>query len=84
MTDNELILKKLERIERMVTDLRKEEKKIQWVKASLIIQLTGWDRNRMERARKNGDIEYKRQNKSIWYNLNSLPKIFYKPVNSLS
>lgn len=77
MTKDELILKKLDRLERLVGMLVKEEIKPQWVKASTIISLTGWDRNRMERARKNGDIEFKKQN-GIWYNAKSIPQVFLK------
>lgn len=77
MTENEKILKKLDRLERLVGMLVKEDIKPQWVKASTVISLTGWDRNRMERARKNGDIEFKKQN-GIWYNLKTLPTIFLK------
>lgn len=77
MTKEELILKKLDRLERLVGMLVKEEIKAQWVKASTVISLTGWDRNRMERARKNGDIEFKKQN-GIWYNVKSIPPVYLK------
>lgn len=61
------------------TLLRKENYNEQWVKASQIIRLTGWNKDRMRRARIRGEIKYKKVGNSFWYDYNSL-----LPVHILS
>jgi hypothetical protein len=49
--------------------LRKNDEK--WVKVSVIQKLTGWNKHRLFKARKSGEIQFKKKN-GFWYNENSL------------
>lgn len=62
------IIRRLTRIERMLSESKKER----WVKARIITGLTGWDNNKMRQARNGGAIKWKRDRDGIWYDLNSL------------
>lgn len=58
------------RIERQLEVLARP--KPVWVPASTIIDLTGWDKNKMFTARKNETIKYKQRAGSFLYDLTSL------------
>lgn len=47
------------------------------VKASVIMQLTGWDREKLRRSRINGYVKQIKEN-GIWYVLESLNPVFIK------
>lgn len=50
-----------------------------FIKASEVQALTIWDNQRkMERARKQGNLQLIRMNRQIFYNLNSIDPIFFK------
>jgi hypothetical protein len=49
--------------------------KVRWVKVSVITELTGWDRRRLERARNSGEIIYKKDSTGIWYDQDSINSI---------
>ena len=53
----------------------KNEKR--WVKARVITTMTGWDSQKMARARKSGEVEWKRDN-GIWYNPESINPVHLK------
>lgn len=57
--------------------LLKEAKKPCWVKAEVIMELTGWDKHRMNRERKNQTITWK-EDGGKFYDLNSIHPLFLK------
>lgn len=67
------LLKELSQVKKM---LQKREE--QWVKVSVIVQLTGWDKEALRRARNRGEIKYKKNKTGIWYDANSLLPIYKK------
>lgn len=66
----------LKRIDSKLTTLLQKSNKETWVKGSFIYDLTGWDKKKLFRAKQQGIIEQKKDEKGIWYNLNSLPQQF--------
>jgi hypothetical protein len=52
------------------------ERKI-WIKASDVRKLTGWDKNKMHKARQLGWVKVKRDG-GIFYDLKSIPQEFLK------
>jgi len=83
MTD---ITNQLARIERKLDLIRQRLYKPLWVKASVIMELTGWTKSRMQDYRQQGIIEYRaievkrgdKMVKVVPYNLHSLSEKFYK------
>lgn len=61
---------RLARLERELKALKGPQQK--WVKSSVIIELTGWNKEKMRSARDNGLITWKTDDKGYWYDLNSL------------
>jgi hypothetical protein len=45
-----------------------------WVKSSVITGMTGWDSQQMRRARLNGSIVWKKDDKGFWYDPSSIAK----------
>lgn len=70
--------RRLAKIERMLTELLKEKEKAVWIKSSQVMELTGWDKEKMRRMRDNGVIVHKHTDTGHWYDLNSIPKQFLK------
>lgn len=60
----------LARIERKLDALSKV--KPSWVKATTILELTGWDAFKLRQARVNKTISFKKEGKSYFYDLNSI------------
>jgi hypothetical protein len=48
-----------------------------WVKASVIMEITFWDKEGMRKAREQNLIKWKKEN-GFYYLLESLPEIFIK------
>jgi hypothetical protein len=48
-----------------------------WVKASVIMEVTGWDKKDMYKARQQNLIKWKKEN-GFYYLLESIPEIFIK------
>ncbi len=61
----ETILKKLDRIERLLDNGHK--KKATWISVGFVKQLTLWNKEDMRRARDNGLIKWKHENGSFKY-----------------
>jgi len=59
-----------------------KKSKPKWVKARDIAELTGWDNNRIRRARENNVIIFKVIDGERMYDLNSLPHLFIKSINT--
>lgn len=70
------ILERLEKLERIVDAWK--QKKTTWVSVYEIKRLTGWDKERMRRARANGEIEVKKKKGQIRYNLSSIHPLLIK------
>jgi hypothetical protein len=70
--------RRLSSIEKKLSLLLGEKKRAAWVKAGAIMQLTGWGREDMRRMRINGIINWKKDEKGFWYDLNSIPERFIK------
>lgn len=79
MTLSPEILKELRQFNKNVEWLKAQAVKNrgQWVKVSVVRDLTGWDKEQMRRMRESGGIEVKKEN-GIWYNLNSINPIHLK------
>lgn len=56
-----------------------QKKDEQWVKVTVILLMTGWDRYQLRRARDRGEINYKKNKTGIWYDANSLAPIHILP-----
>jgi flagellar motility protein MotE (MotC chaperone) len=54
-----------------------KEKKETWLKARDIMEVTGWDKEGMRRARVNGFVKQRKKN-GIFYLLESIPEKFRK------
>lgn len=77
LTDTQKIVKQNEAILRRLDEIIKSQK--QWVRASVIQELTGWDGSKMKKVRRDGSLEWKKgEDGTIWYNLNSLNPLFIK------
>ena len=77
----EALEKRLVTIERLLRDILKDQKvpKETWVKASTVMEMTGWDREEMRRARKNNFVKFKKDKENgLWYSVESIPKYFIK------
>lgn len=72
------LLERLDRIERKLSMLMQEKKKETWVKAPVITGMTGWDGNKMRRARENGYIKFKKDNGCFFYDVESLHSVHIK------
>lgn len=78
-------MSELARLERKVdrlTKLVEQKQKSLWVKASVITGLTGWTKDKMNKARENGYVSFEIRDKGdrseYWYDLNSLNERFIK------
>lgn len=72
------VLQEIKKFNRNVEWLKKKELKTNWVKASVITDLTGWDKHSLWLARKNGYVKYKKDGSTFWYDPSSLTDIFLK------
>ncbi|MBU7576699.1 MAG: hypothetical protein KAF40_01440 [Flavihumibacter sp.] len=68
---------RLQRIERMLSELLQEKRKTTWVNGQVITELTGWDKEKMRSMRDQGVLKFKRSGvKTIKYALESVPEQF--------
>jgi hypothetical protein len=77
------LTKKVDHLNRMVSDMRKEklkdERKETWVRVGTIRELTPWtDKRKLEKARREGLLKQRRGANGIEYLLESIPEIFLK------
>jgi hypothetical protein len=74
--------KKLDRIERKISMLIAEKKTERWVKVSVIQKVTGWDSEWLKKARANGLVKYRKNDKRVFeYLLESIPEVYIiKPL----
>lgn len=68
-----------ERLNKKINTLLTEAKKPKqtWVKSTVIMSLTGWDKEKMRRCRNDNSIVFKKDN-GFWYDLESVHPIFFK------
>lgn len=75
----EAIDRRLARIENILAKMSEGKKGESWAKVGFVYELTGWDREKMRRAREQGLIRYKDTDQGRVYDLNSIPLQFIKP-----
>jgi hypothetical protein len=73
---NLTLTERIERLEKAV--FRKTQT---WVKSSVIMEVTGWDKKDMYKARQQNLIKWKKEN-GFWYLLESIPAIFIKNLEN--
>lgn len=73
MTETQTIISQNKKI----LQLLGEKSKPHWVKASVVIELTGWGAQKMRKAREDGTLIYKNED-GYWYDLNKLNSYFIK------
>jgi hypothetical protein len=64
--------KEIERLKRTAS------KPSKWVKVGAIQEVTGWNKERLRRARVNGEVEMRRRDGEIWYNISSIHPVMIK------
>jgi hypothetical protein len=62
---------------RINNNLLRNSQTANWVKVSVIKQATGWDNERLRRARLNKEVVTKKDNNGIWYDLSSINPIHF-------
>lgn len=55
--------------------VKKEET---WVRVNWVMDLTGWNKEKMRQAREQGLVEFKEEGKSLLYKLESIHPLFLK------
>lgn len=77
------VLAEIKKFNRHMDAMRTKKVNEAWVKSSVICQLTGWDSNQMEKARRNGYIKFKRKNGDVGgylYDPSSIPDVFLRKL----
>lgn len=74
----EVIAKKLLAEIRTNNSLLRQQQKPKWVRASVIMELTGWDKHKMQQVREAGEIVFKVEDSKYLYDLNSLHPFLLK------
>lgn len=74
----EAIDRRLAKIERILTAMTESKKGESWTKVGFVYELTGWDREKMRRAREQGLIHYKDTPEGRVYDINSIPQQFLR------
>lgn len=73
------IKREFERLNKKLNDLVAGQKKESWITATWVASLTGWDKHKLDQARKQKIIEFKRSDTGGWlYKLESIPEQFIK------
>lgn len=70
-----ILTKRVAELEKTVARLRGKQET--WIKVSDVVRLTGWDKERLRRARLNGEIKFKDDN-GRFYLLESISTIHLK------
>jgi hypothetical protein len=69
--------RQLDRIHRQLNELIAEKQKATWITSSWLMEITGWSKRKLQSAREQGIVEYKKGNNGgTLYKLESLPDIF--------
>lgn len=74
------VLTRLDKAEKEIAALKKEKSRQRhsWTKVGTITKITGWDKERLRRARNNNEIRFKKVGSEIFYDLNSLNQLLVK------
>lgn len=59
---------------------RDRKQKAQYVKVGFITDLTGWNPERLRKARRDGLVKFKKEGTQFWYDPNSIDPIFHKKM----
>lgn len=76
MTDNDTISRQIQALSKKVDTLINQTNKKTWVKVSAIMEITGWNREKMRQMRDNGVIRFRKGDNGMQYLLESVPDIF--------
>jgi hypothetical protein len=75
------IQREFERLHRELKELKKQQGKSTWVPAEWILEITGWDKRRLQTAREQGIVETKPEGRGYRYKLESIPEVFIKQAS---
>lgn len=71
------IKREFDRLHREIKSLKEVQTKSTWVGHSWITEVTGWSKRRLQRAREQGVVEFKKsESGGLLYKLESIPEIF--------
>lgn len=66
------------RIYAAIAEMRKWQRQENWVTASALCKLTGWDANTLLMMRRNGLVQEKKRGKAVRYLLQSVPEVVFQ------
>jgi hypothetical protein len=79
------IKREFDKLHREIKALKKDQDKAVWVGPSWIMQITGWSKRKLQSAREQGIVEWKKNEAGgLVYKLESIPEIFIKPLKQIS
>ena len=79
------IKREFERLHREIKSLKKEQGKATWVTHVWIMEVTGWNKRKLQAAREQEIIEYKESGSGGYlYKLESIPEQFLKVKQAIS
>lgn len=82
MTTEATILSEIKKLKQIVTSLSQQSKKEdRWVSAYWVQDITGWDENKLQLARRQQLVKWRRKGKQgVEYLLSSVPEEFKKKI----
>lgn len=76
------IKREFDRLHREIKSLKATQEKETWVPVSWILEVTGWSKRKLQAAREQKIIEYKKSDGGGYlYKLESIPEIFIKQAS---
>lgn len=72
------VKREFERILREIKSLKAAQDKSTWIPAEWVLEVTGWNKRRLQTAREQGIIEVKEKGRGYLYKLESIPDVFIK------
>lgn len=82
--NQDALIKRLDQIEqqnrRILSLLTQKKEAVQWVKASDVLRLTGWNRHALKRRREEGIVRFKKDGTHWKYDMSSIPAVLIKKL----
>lgn len=72
------IKREFDRLYRELKALKESQTKETWVGPEWIMQVTGWNKRKLQTAREQGIVHIKPKGKGYLYKVESIPEIFFK------
>lgn len=72
------IKREFDRLHRELKALKELQAKETWVGPEWIMQVTGWNKRKLQTAREQGIVQIKPKGSGYLYKLESIPEIFFK------